>query len=207
HQKDGRRLNPEDLSLQKNKTLVEKDGKIVWIGDFENLPKEFENHAVIDCQDFIVTPGLVDSHTHLVFGGDRSFEYTMKLNGATYEDIASAGGGILNTMASTLKTSLVELRALAVQRLETFISYGIKTVEIKSGYALEYQREKEISHLIADLKKEFKGRIDIFNTYMCAHAVPKNYSSSIEFIKKVVIPLMEELSQDNVIDAVDIFHE
>src|SRR5690606_33894930 len=124
HQKDGRRLNPEDLSLQKNKTLVEKDGKIVWIGDFENLPKEYANHAVTDCHDFIVTPGLVDSHTHLVFGGDRSFEYTMKLNGATYEDIASAGGGILNTMGSTLKTSLVELRALAVQRLETFISYG-----------------------------------------------------------------------------------
>ena len=207
HQKDGRHLQPEDLSIQKNITVVEKMGKITWLGDFKNLPQEFAQDQIIDCQNLVATPALVDSHTHLVFGGDRSFEYSMKLNGATYEEIAQAGGGILNTMESTLKTSLKELRASAIQRLETLISYGIKTVEIKSGYALEYQREKELSYLIADLKKEFEGRIVIFNTYMCAHAVPKNYISSHEFIKKVVIPLMEELSQDKIIDAVDIFHE
>src|SRR5690606_12549776 len=139
---------------EKNKTLVADKGLIAWIGDFKDLPEQFKNKNIIDCHDLVITPGLVDSHTHLVFEGDRSFEYTMKLNGESYENIARAGGGILRTMESTLEVSMSELKKSAIERLETLISYGITTVEIKSGYALEYQKEKEISKLIHELKAE-----------------------------------------------------
>lgn len=207
HRKDGRHLLPEDLSIKKMVTLVEKDGFIQWIGNYKDLPSEFKKEKEIDCSDLVITPGLVDSHTHLVFGGNRAFEYSMRLNGASYEEIASAGGGILNSMENTKKTSREKLLEEARVRLDRLISYGISAVEIKSGYALEYEKEKEISEIIHTLKNEYRGKIDIFNTYLAAHAVPKSFKSSHEYLKQVVIPLMQELHKNKMIDAVDIFHE
>lgn len=207
HTKDGRLLKPEDISLKKNITVVEEEGLIKWIGNFSNLPDEFKTLKVIDCSDLVVTPGLVDSHTHLVFGGNRAFEYSMRLNGASYEDIANAGGGILNSMENTKKASTDDLLKDARLRLDRLISYGISAVEIKSGYALDYAKEKEISEIIHTLKDEYSGKIDIFNTYLAAHAVPKNFDKSSDYIDQVVIPLMLELNEKKIIDAVDIFHE
>ena len=184
-----------------------KDQTIIWTGNQSEVPSEYEQYQKIDCSYLSVTPEIVDSHTHLVFGGDRSDEYAMRLNGADYQEIARAGGGILSTMNATNSLSRDELFELAVKRIEKINSFGVGTIEIKSGYGLNFEKEKEITLLINDLKNHFKNRVQIFNTFMAAHAVPKKFKSSKEFMESVVIPLLQELAPQKIIDAVDIFHE
>lgn len=207
HDKDGRNLKPEDLSIINNGAIVYNEEEILWVGDSESVPSEFSSAETISRPGHVLTPEIVDSHTHLVFGGNRSHEYTMRLNGADYEEIAKAGGGILSTMTQTNKESLDELFNKAVERIERINSYGIGTIEIKSGYSLTYEREKEITRLIHKLKEHFRGKVQIHNTYLAAHAVPKEFTSSQNYLEKVVIPLLEELSPEGIIDSVDIFHE
>ena len=101
--KDGRGLSPEDLSIVDDASLVVENGVILWSGKTADLPEKFVNLPAADCSGLVFTPEVVDSHTHTVFGGNRAFEYTMRLNGADYEEIASAGGGILATMDMTKK--------------------------------------------------------------------------------------------------------
>lgn len=205
--KDGRNLKPEDMSIINNASVVFDEKEIKWVGPHKELPTEYKE---LDGKDFsgkVLLPELVDCHTHIVFGGDRSKEYSMRLNGADYQEIAKAGGGILSTMNATNKASEKELFELSVARIEQIHSYGVGTIEIKSGYGLNFDKEKECSLLIDKLKHYFKGRVQIRNTYMAAHAIPKEFSSSNEYLQKVVIPLLKELSNLNIIDAVDIFHE
>ena len=147
------------------------------------------------------------SHTHLVFGGDRAQEYADRLNGISYEEIAKRGGGILLTMKGTQNAGNETLFEMARERIQRLYSYGVGTIEIKSGYGLSLEKEKEISLVIARLKKHFSPQIQLFNTYLAAHDVPKNFSSSAEYLKLVVLPLLKELAPLNIIDAVDIFHE
>ncbi|MCO4752922.1 MAG: imidazolonepropionase [Bacteriovoracaceae bacterium] len=206
-QKDGRSLSPSDLGIKKAAALVIDQGKILWVGQSDQIPQEYSNISSVDCSQYVITPQIVDSHTHTVFGGNRAFEYSMRLNGADYEAIANAGGGILSTMENTKKESEEQLFKDACERIERIHSYGVGTLEIKSGYALDYEKEKEISRLIHKLKQHFSGKVEIFNTYLAAHAVPKNFKSSKEYLDSVVIPLLIELSDENIIDAVDIFHE
>ena len=207
YQKGGRNLLPEDLGLLENASVVFDEEKILWVGNDSDLPEEYEKNESTDFSGHVLLPEVVDSHTHLIFGGNRSQEYTMRLNGADYQEIAKAGGGILNTMTGTNSLSNDELLNLGRERIKRLHSYGIGTIEIKSGYGLNYDKEKEISLLIDQLKKEFSPKIQIKNTYMAAHAVPKNFKSSTEYMNEVVIPLLKELAPLEIIDAVDIFHE
>lgn len=202
--KDGRSLEARDIDILKNESIVYNDEEILWIGNDKDLPEKFKTLIPINGKGHILTPGLIDSHTHLVFGGDRSFEYTMRLNGADYQDIANAGGGILSTMSKTINTTNSDLFRDACERIERIYSYGIRAIEIKSGYALTYKKEKELTQIISDLKKHFKGKMIIHNTYMAAHAVPKGMTST-RYLDDVVIKLLEEISHE--IDSVDIFHE
>lgn len=216
-EKDGRKLLPNDLDIISNGTIVYNMDTILWVGPTEALPDEYKlspsnSHNIehIDLTNKVVLPELVDAHTHLIFGGDRSNEYTMRLNGATYEEIAAAGGGILNTMKGTNLLNADQLFKLAEERIERISSYGVGSIEIKSGYGLNFEKEYELSHVIDRLKKHFKNKprpIQIFNTYMCAHAVPKTFSNSEEYMDTVVIPLLYRLAKENIIDGVDIFHE
>ena len=207
YEKDGRRLNSTDLSILENATVVFDNHEILWVGKNEELPSEFHEVASIDFSGKSLIPELVDAHTHLVFGGNRADEYTMRLNGADYEAIAKAGGGILNTMIGTNSLSREELFNLAVKRVEEIRSYGVGTIEVKSGYGLNYEKEYECSHVINDLKSHFVGKVQIINTYMAAHAVPKKYESSNQYLNQVCIPLLKTLASEGIIDAVDIFHE
>lgn len=207
HQKDGRNLAPEDLSIIENASIIFDSDEIVWVGKDEDVPSEYLSVPSEYFEGKSLLPELVDSHTHLVFGGDRSSEYSMRLNGADYQDIANAGGGILSTMNATNLADSEELFQLAVQRIEKIYSYGVGTIEIKSGYGLNYEKEKECSLIIDRLKDHFKGQVQICNTFMAAHAVPKEFDSSNDYLNKIVIPLLKELSEIGVIDAVDIFHE
>jgi imidazolonepropionase len=206
HKKDGRKLLPEDLSIIKNGAIVFDETKIIWVGENAKFPEQYRNLAR-SLAGHVLTPALVDSHTHIVFGGDRAQEYADRLNGTSYEEIAKRGGGILFTMKQTNEASLEDLFNTASERIERLHSYGIGTVEIKSGYGLNYDREFEISMVIDKLKKKFLHKVRIFNTYLAAHDVPKSFESSQSYIEDVVIPLLEELAPLKVIDAVDIFHE
>jgi imidazolonepropionase len=205
--KDGRNLLPEDLSIIENGSIVFNGKEILWVGKDSDFPAEYQNILPSEFDNKILVPELVDSHTHLVFGGDRSSEYSMRLNGASYEEIRKSGGGIVSTMKSTHSFTHEELFEISSERIEQIYSYGVGTVEIKSGYGLSFEKEKEISLLINDLKKKFEGKVQIFNTYMAAHAVPEGFLSSQEYMEKVVIPLLKDLAPLKIIDAVDIFHE
>ena len=206
--KDGRGLKPDDLSVIKDGSIVFNDQEIVWVGLDDELPKKYlENSDIKDFSGHVLTPELVDGHTHLIFGGDRSKEYSMRLNGADYQAIANSGGGILHTSKATNEKSTELLFKESCEKINRIHSYGVGTIEIKSGYALNFEKEYEISHIIDRLKKHFAPKIQIINTFMAAHAVPNGFSSSRDYLDQVVIPLMKKLSEEKIIDAVDIFHE
>lgn len=207
HQKDGRNIQPSDLSIINDASIVFDDEKIIWIGEDSKLPVEFQDKEFIDCNNKVCTPEIVDAHTHLVFGGDRAHEYSMRLNGATYEEIANAGGGILNTMNGTNNLNRNDLLKLAIERAKQMHSYGVGTIEVKSGYGLNFDKEYELSRIIFDLKTILAPEIQIKNTYMAAHAIPKDFKNSYDYMKEVVLPLLDVLADEKILDAVDIFHE
>lgn len=205
--KDGRHIRPEDLSIIPHSSIVFDNDKILWLGHTKAIPKEYQNITPEDFTGHVLTPEIVDSHTHLVFGGDRAFEYSMRLNGADYQDIAHAGGGILSTVGKTATMGESELFELAKKRVESIHAYGVGTIEIKSGYGLTYESEMKISHVIQRLKEHFVGKVQIFNTFLAAHAVPAEFKSSNHYLNEVVLPLLDELGQKNILDFVDIFYE
>jgi imidazolonepropionase len=207
YEKDGRKLVSDDLSVVPNGAVVFDQEKILWVGSTNDIPKEYKDIKAISLAGHILTPEIVDSHTHLVFGGNRSGEYTMRLDGASYEEIATAGGGILNTVTNTRSMSEDDLFNLGVKRIQIIHNYGVGSIEIKSGYGLDYESEYKCSLVIDRLKKHFAGKVQIFNTFLAAHAVPKEFKSSTEYLNTVVLPLLDNLAKLSIIDAVDIFHE
>ncbi len=205
--KDGRRLLPEDLCLIQGGAVVLENDLIVWVGKTSELPINYQSYQQIDLSHHVLTPELVDSHTHIVFGGDRAQEYADRLNGVSYEEIRKRGGGILLTMNETNQASIEDLFESACRRIERLYSYGVGTIEIKSGYGLNLDKEHAISRLIHKIKKHFEPRIKIFNTFLAAHDIPISFPSSADYVEEVVLPLLEDLSKEKIIDAVDIFHE
>jgi imidazolonepropionase len=205
--KDGRNLVPNDLDIITDGAIVFNEQEILWVGKTTDLPVQYHNIDTISKPGHVLTPELVDAHTHLVFAGDRSHEYTMRLNGADYQTIANNGGGILNTMQATLMASEDELFALAKSRIETIQLYGIGSLEIKSGYALTYDGELKLTRVINRLKQHFAPKIQIHNTFMAAHAVPVTFKSSSEYMDQVVFKLLANKEVLGCIDSVDIFYE
>lgn len=206
HSKDGRKLVPEDLTIIKNGAIVYDETKILWVGEMSKFPEQYRNIAK-NFSGHVLTPEIVDSHTHIVFGGDRAQEYADRLSGTSYEEIAKRGGGILLTMNQTNAASTEDLFNSACERIERIASYGVGSIEIKSGYGLNFDKEYEISLIIDRLKQKYSPDIQIFNTYLAAHDVPKSFSSPRAYLEEVVIPLLEKLAPMKIIDAVDIFHE
>jgi imidazolonepropionase len=207
HVKDGRNLKPTDLGIIKNASIVYDNEQILWVGPDSEFPSEYAEIQSVDASGKSCVPEIVDSHTHVVFGGDRAHEYSMRLNGATYEEIAASGGGILNSMRGTNELSRTDLLKLAQQRVKAIAAYGVGTIEVKSGYGLSFEKEYELTHIIHDLKTICRPDVQIINTFMAAHAVPKDYASSYLYMKEVVLPLLDRMAEEKIIDCVDIFHE
>ncbi len=207
HKKGGRRPLRGDLCIIENGSIVFDEDKILWVGSQKNIPKEYENIPFIDGSGHILTPEVVDSHTHLVFGGNRAREYGMRLDGADYQEIANAGGGILSSMKMTNEASFNELFESAKERIKKIHSYGVGTIEIKSGYGLNIEKEIECSRVIKKLKEFFSPQIQIFSTFMPAHAIPKTWSSPQKYMEDVVYPATEQAAKEKLFDAIDIFHE
>ncbi len=205
--KDGRNLLPSDLGIIHDGAVVFDENKILWVGETNNLPDIYSKVESFNLSGHVLTPEIIDAHTHVVFGGDRAQEYADRLNGTSYEAIAKRGGGILFTMKETNALSDEELYLLAAERIKHMHSYGVGTIEIKSGYGLNFDKELELSLIIDRLKKSFSPQVQILNTFLAAHDVPKKFSSSSDYMNQVVLPLLEKLAPLKIIDAVDIFHE
>jgi imidazolonepropionase len=189
----------------RNAIVVEGE-KLSWIGEIGSLPADFADIQRIDLQDRVVTPGLIDCHTHLVFGGDRAQEFEMRLKGASYEEIARAGGGIVSTVNATRSATLEELVETALPRLDALIAEGVTTVEIKSGYGLDC--ETELRMLRAARRLSQLRPIEVRTTFLGAHAVPPEYEGDGDlYLDEVCIPTLEKAHSEGLVDAVDAFCE
>jgi imidazolonepropionase len=200
----------EDLGplgiIEKGAVAVSGD-RIVYAGAEHALPAEFAGaDRAIDCEGRWMTPALIDCHAHLVHGGNRAREFQMRLEGATYEEIARAGGGIVSTVKATNALSVDELVEAALPRLDTLLSEGVATVEVKSGYGLNI--EAELNMLRAARKLAQARPVRIVTSYLAAHATPPEYKGrNADYIDDVVLPGLTQAQAEGLVDAVDGFCE
>jgi imidazolonepropionase len=184
-----------------------KDGCISWLGAKTDLPA-FDNFAtpMHDGKGQWVLPGFIDCHTHLVYAGSRANEFEMRLNGASYLDIAAAGGGIKSTVAATRAASTETLFVLAKDRLNSLFRQGVTTVEIKSGYGLDLENERKILTVAQLLSEHHPMQIE--KTFLGAHALPTEFANNSEgYMDLVVETMLPELAAEGLVDAVDVFCE
>jgi len=185
--------------------IAVRDGRIAWVGPRAELPAH-EARTTHDCAGRWATPGLVDCHTHLVFGGDRAREFEMRLGGATYEEIARAGGGIRSTVAATRVASLRDLVDAARPRLAALAREGATTVEIKSGYGLDI--EAEARQLRAARALGAAGGPRVATTFLGAHALPPEFAGRQgAYVDLVAGPMLDAIAAEGLADAVDCFAE
>jgi imidazolonepropionase len=183
-------------------------GKITWVGAMKNLPGDPDTCAedVVDLEGRLVTPGLIDCHTHLVFGGNRAMEFEMRLNGASYEDVARAGGGIISTVKDTRGASLADLVHAALPRLDALIAEGVTVVEVKSGYGLDLKTELNMLRTARELA--CRRPVKIRTSFLGAHATPPEYLGRKDaYIDEVCIPALYGAHAEGLVDAVDGFCE
>ncbi|MCW8808472.1 MAG: imidazolonepropionase [Rhodanobacter sp.] len=183
-------------------------GRIVWVGRMDELPDAPNAlaEAVESVDGALVTPGLIDCHTHLVFGGDRADEFDLRLNGASYEQIAKAGGGIVSTVRATRDTSEDQLYLQSMPRAQALLSDGVTTLEIKSGYGLELETERRMLKVARRLGRELG--ITVRTTFLGLHALPPEYHDRREdYVTLVCDVMLPELASEGLIDAVDAFCE
>ncbi|KQR31850.1 imidazolonepropionase [Rhizobium sp. Leaf155] len=197
----------DGLGIIEGGAIAAKDGRIVFVGPESELPSNLIAEAeTIDCEGRWITPGLIDCHTHLVFGGNRAMEFEMRLNGASYEEIAKAGGGIVSSVRDTRTRSEDELVAEALPRLDTLLAEGVSTIEIKSGYGLNIDTELKMLRVARRL--ETLRPVRVLTSYLAAHATPAEYKGrNADYIADVVLPGMERAHHEKLVDAVDGFCE
>jgi len=183
-----------------------KDGRIAWVGKMGDLP-EYEADEVYECDTDLewVTPGLVDCHTHIVFGGNRAKEFEQRLKGASYTDIAKAGGGIISTVEATRAIDANDLYVESSTRLIEMLYQGLTTIEVKSGYGLELQTEIK---MLKAAKKLHEDGVRVRTTFLGAHAVPPEYQDQPDaYIDIVCTKMIPEIAKLGLADAVDGFCE
>ena len=187
--------------------LVISDGKIAWLGKKNDLPTYDTSMVnVIDGQGKWLTPGLIDCHTHLVYGGNRANEFEMRLQGKSYQEIAEAGGGIVSTVKATREATEAELLASALPRLKSLHQQGVTTVEIKSGYGLDTINEIKMLK-VATLLAE-KLPVTIKRTFLGAHALPLEFKDNAEgYIDLVCNEMIPKIAGLELADTVDVFCE
>lgn len=181
-------------------------GRIAWCGSAADLPADYASWPSRSLGGRLVTPGLVDCHTHIVHGGNRAREFELRLEGASYEEIARAGGGIVSTVAATRAASEDDLVASALPRLDTLIGEGVTTIEIKSGYGLTIA--DEIRMLTAARRLGRERGVRVVTSWLAAHAVPVEYKGrSQAYLDEVALPGLDAAHAAGLVDAVDGFCE
>jgi imidazolonepropionase len=181
-------------------------GHITWIGTRTACPPRFAAMPRRDLGGRLVTPALIDCHTHLVHGGNRANEFEMRLSGASYEEVARAGGGIISTVKATRQSSIADLVAAALPRVDAAIAEGVAVLEVKSGYGLD--RDTELNMLRAARQIERKRHIRIVTSFLGAHAIPPEFKGRADdYIDQVCIPTLKAAQGEGLVDAVDGFCE
>jgi imidazolonepropionase len=185
--------------------LVSRAGRIAWLGPMAEL-RTIDGADIVDLEGRWITPGLIDCHTHLVHGGDRAAEFEMRLEGASYEAIAKAGGGILSTLSATRAEDEASLRESALRRLDALLAEGVTTVEIKSGYGLNLENEAKMLRVARSLESD--RRISVVTTFLGAHALPPEAAGDKDaYIAHVCSEQLPAIAAEGLADAVDVFCE
>ncbi|MBI2768465.1 MAG: imidazolonepropionase [Burkholderiales bacterium] len=181
--------------------------RIAFVGAHADLPQALVDRCSQrhDCGGALVTPGLIDCHTHLVYGGDRAHEFELRLNGASYEDIARAGGGIASTVKATRAATQEQLVAQSVPRLRALMAEGVTTVEIKSGYGLSLEHEGKALRAARALAASHD--VDVRTTFLGAHALPPEFAGRADAYIDEVLAMLPALHAQGLVDAVDAFCE
>jgi imidazolonepropionase len=184
--------------------VVLRGGRVAWVGAEAELGAAAEGCTVHDLGGRLVTPALIDCHTHVVFGGDRAREFEMRLEGASYAEIARAGGGIVSTVRATREASEEDLLAGALRRVDALIAEGVATIEVKSGYGLDVETELRMLRVARAIGRARDVRV--VTTFLGAHAVPEEADAD-GYIDGVCIPALEAAHAEGLVDAVDAFCE
>jgi imidazolonepropionase len=183
-----------------------RDGRIAWVGARKDVPCDLRRGAEEhDAQGGLLTPGLIDCHTHLVYGGNRASEFEARLNGATYEEIARAGGGIIATVKATRAATEGELLAQSARRLRALVAEGVTTLEIKSGYGLTADDEAKCLRVARRLGQ--MEAVSVRTTFLGAHAVPPEFAGRADDYVLAVCRMLPQLHAQGLVDAVDAFCE
>jgi imidazolonepropionase len=197
------------LGIIPNGAVAVKEGRIFWIGKTDELPGDFvlgPEAQVIDARGKVVMPGLIDSHTHLIFAGSRENEFEQRIEGLTYLEIAERGGGILSTVEATRKASFDELLSSGKRRLDRLLSKGVTTIEAKSGYGLSLEDELKILRVMKALQEDHP--VDIVPTFLGAHTIPKEFKNErrryMDLLTEEMIP---EVAGERLAEFCDVFCE
>ncbi|MAU67311.1 imidazolonepropionase [Hyphomonas sp.] len=183
-----------------------KDGQLRWVGTCADIPEAARTDEHLDLEGRLVTPGLVDCHTHIVHAGNRSAEFEARLNGASYEEISRSGGGIVSTVEATRAASEADLLRSALLRVDALIAEGVTTLEIKSGYGLDIETELKMLRVARQVEKVRPLRVR--TTFLGAHTLPREYAGRPDdYLSDVCLPAMEGAKAEGLADAVDGFCE
>ncbi|MEH6740716.1 MAG: imidazolonepropionase [Sulfitobacter sp.] len=189
-----------------NAAITMVGGVIEWLGPIAELPAAHETLPKTDLGGRVVTPGLIDCHTHIVHGGDRAVEFEMRLNGASYEEVARAGGGIVSTVKATRGATEDQLLADALRRVDVLIGEGVTCIEVKSGYGLDLETELRMLRVARAIMANRAIRVK--TTFLGAHATPSEYTGRDDaYIDDVCIPTLRAAHAEGLVDAVDGFCE
>ena len=199
----------EEYGFIENGAIATTSDRISWVGSMDDLPLDARQKTpdVVDVNSLCITPGLIDCHTHLVYGGNRAREFELRLKGATYEELQRAGGGILSTVKATRAAPDEELLSAVKKRAAALKREGVTTIEIKSGYGLDVETELKMLR-VARLLGENDPQLDVRTTFLGAHALPPEYASDrAAYIRLVVDTMLPQVCRENLADAVDGFCE
>jgi imidazolonepropionase len=194
----------EGLGIVEDGAVAARGGEIAYCGPRSGLPADWDAKERVNLDGRWITPGLIDCHTHIVHGGNRAHEFELRLAGATYEEIARAGGGIVSTVKATRADSEDALAASALRRLDHLIAEGVTTIEVKSGYGLDRDTETRMLRAARRLARERK--VDVVTTFLGAHALPPEYTDKDRYID-LVCEMIPALAAEKLADAVDAFCE
>jgi imidazolonepropionase len=195
-------LGDDPLGIIEDGAIAAKDGRIAWIGKRRDVPSGAA--TTTRCDGAWILPGLIDCHTHIVFGGDRAREFEMRLEGASYEEIAKAGGGILSTVRATRAADEDALVTAALPRLDALLAEGVTTIEVKSGYGLDLATEARM--LRAARRLGHARAVSISTSCLAAHAVPPEFAGRrTAFARHVADVIIPAIAAENLADAVDAF--
>ncbi len=197
---------PAPYGLIEDAAVAVNGDTIAWVGPLANLPEENAGWSREDLEGRLITPALIDAHTHIVFGGNRAIEFEMRLNGASYEEIARAGGGILSTVNATRNASEDDLVTDALPRVDALLAEGVSCIEIKTGYGLD--KDTELRMLRAARRIAQERPVRVRTSFLGAHAVPPEFKGQADkYIDDVCIPTLLAAHTEGLIDAVDGFCE